>query len=73
MKNSIFGTMMILSVAIIGGGIDIGSKFQTIAGLVMFLFFAGGVIADGVVEDIKNYNKSSYNHNVNDYPCFFRK
>lgn len=73
MKNSIYGLMMVLSVAICGGGIDSGSKAQTIVGLIMFAVFAGGIIVESAIEDVKTYNKRGHNCNINDYPCFFRK
>lgn len=73
MKNSIYGLMMFVSVAICGGGIDSGNNLQTVIGLVMFLAFVGGILIESTREDIKNYSKRSCYHNDNSYPCFFRK
>lgn len=69
MKIKFEGIMMLLSVLICGGGIDAGSKMQTIIGFVMFLIFAGGVAIEGIKEDIK------HNDYCNDasYPCFLKK
>lgn len=73
MKNSIFGFLMLISALVCGGGIDSGSKVQTIVGLVMFLIFVGGILIEEMYEDVKNYNKRGHSSNVHDYPCFFTK
>lgn len=73
MKSKVYGILMFISVAICGGGIDSGSKMQTIAGLVLFLIFVGGVFIEELKEDIKEIKRSNKRNTDYSYPCFFRK
>lgn len=71
MKIKFWGTVMLLSVLVCGGGIDTGSAVQTIVGLMMFGLSVGGMLVEYGKENYTN-NRNRTNCNDASYPCFFR-
>lgn len=72
MKVKIYGMCFLLGALIAGGGIDIGSSLQAVAGAIL-TFLAGGLL---IVETNKKEYQKSNKHtadNTHPYPSYLRK
>lgn len=66
MKNKIIACLFIISLLVIGGGLDLGSVFQTMTGIIGFVL-TGGVLA------VEEYKEKSVPDNNSSYPCFLKR
>lgn len=72
MKVKIYGMCFLLGALITGGGIDIGSNLQAIAGAIL-TFTAGGLL---IIETNKKEYKKELKRtadNTHNYPSYLRK